>query len=403
MITAKKALDIILANVHPLKAGPIPLKEALGCCLAEDILAERLMPPTDRSAMDGYAVRAADLAKCPRKLRLVGEVKAGSAKRPKVKAGTCVRILTGASVPPGADAVVIQEETDEKDGLVNFLATTRVGSNIRIQGEEVTKGEVILRKAAVLDAAKIGLCALVGKAAVRVYGRPAVAILCTGQELRGPGARIAPHHLRDSNGPALRAALSSAGISRIACQIVPDDPKILTARLRTAAASHNVVILTGGVSVGKYDFVPEAVERIGATVLFHGVAMKPGRPQLYAALSGNRHIFGLPGNPMSVLTGFHELVLPAIRRMSGFDAGSCHFTIELPLARSVRGKGSRAEFVPAKLVSNTSRLRVSPIETHGSADLVAGAQADGVFMVPRNVRKIAAGRLVHFTPWRPIT
>ncbi len=402
MIAANEALDIILANVRPLKAGSIPLTEAIGSCLAADILAERHLPPTDRSAMDGYAVRAADLAKCPRELRLVGEVPAGSAKRPKVTAGTCATILTGGSVPPGADAVVKLEETDERDGFVNFLVTTRAGANIRVRGEEVRKGQVVLRKGTVLDAAKIGLCASVGKAAITAHPRPTVAVLCTGRELRGPRAKVQPHHLRDSNGPSLRAALTSAGIRRIACGIVPDDPNILTAKLTAAAGAHNVVILTGGVSVGKYDFVPEAIRRVRARVLFHGVAMKPGRPQLYARLSGNRHIFGLPGNPMSVLTGFHELVLPAIRRMSGFDVESCHPVLELPLARSVRGKTSRAEFIPAKLVSGKNGLRVSPIETHGSADLVAGAQADGVFVVPRHVGKIAAGRLVQFRPWRPI-
>ena len=403
MIAADEALDIILASVRPLKAAGIPLKQALGSCLAADIFADRDLPPTDRSAMDGYAVRAADLTACPRELRLVGEVSAGSARRPKVQPGTCARILTGGSVPPGADAVVKLEETVEKDSFVNFLATTKAGANIRVRGEEVGKGKVVLRKGTVLDAAKIGLCASVGKAAVKVHPRPTVAVLCTGRELRGPGAKVKPHHLRDSNGPALRAALSGAGIRRIACRIVPDDPDVLTARLKAAAAQHNAVILTGGVSVGKYDFVPEAIRRIRAKVLFHGVAMKPGRPQLYARVGGNRHIFGLPGNPMSVLTGFHELVLPAIRRMSGFEVESCRPVLDLPLAASVRGKTSRAEFVPARLVSDASGLRVSPIETHGSADLAAGAQADGVFVVPRNVARIDAGQLVQFRPWRPIT
>jgi len=402
LIATKEALKIILANVRPLKAARTPLNEALGCCLAEDIRADRDLPPTDRSAMDGYAVRAKDLAKSPRELRLVGEVAAGSAKCPKVTAGTCVRILTGASVPGGANAVVKLEETTERDDFVKFLAITKVGANICIQGEQVTKGRGVLSKGTVLNAAQIGLCASVGKVAVKVYGRPGVTVLCTGRELRQAGVKVRPHQLRNSNGPALLAALENAGISRIGHQIVPDDPRIIAEKLKAAAAKHNVIILTGGVSVGKYDFVPEAVRQIGATVRFHGVAMKPGKPQLYATLSGNRHIFGLPGNPLSVLTGFGELVLPAIRRLSGFDAESCHVTLKLPLVRSARSKANRAAFVLGKLIWSGKGLRVQPVESCGSADLVAGAQADGVVLVPKNVRRIAAGELVKFTPWRSI-
>ncbi len=402
MITTKKALKIILANVCPLMVVRNPLDEVLGCCLAEDIRADRDLPPTDRSAMDGYAVRAKDLAESPRELRLVGEVAAGIAKCPKVTEGTCVRILTGASVPKGADAVVKLEETTERDGFVKFLAITKVGANIRIQGEEVTKGRVVLCKGTVLNAARIGLCASVGKAAVKVYERPGVAVLCTGRELREAGTKVGPHQLRNSNGPALLAALENAGISRIEHQIVPDDPRILAEKLKVTAGRYNVIILTGGVSVGKYDFVPEAVRRIGANVRFHGVAMKPGKPQLYATLSGNRHIFGLPGNPLSVLTGFSELVLPAIRRLSGFDAESSHVTLKLPLSRSVHSKANRTAFVLGKLIWGRKGLQVASIKSCGSADLVAGAQADGVILVPRNIQRIAAGELVEFTPWRSI-
>ena len=403
LITIRRALEIVLANVRPMKTTGVLLDQALGRRLAGDILADRDLPPTDRSAMDGYAVRAKDLRRCPRELRLVGEVAAGSPRRPKVAPGTCVTILTGASIPPGSDAVVKVEETEERDGLVNFLATTKVGANIRVRGEEVKKHEVVLPKGTVLNAAQIGLCASVGKATVRVYGRPGVAVLCTGRELHQPGARVGPHHLRDSNGPALRAALKNAGIDEIAHQIVPDDPKTLTAKLKAAVARYELVILTGGVSVGKYDFVPEAVRRIGARVRFHRIAMKPGMPQLYATLSGNRHIFGLPGNPLSVLTGFYELVVPAIRRMSGLSPASCSPALRLPLAREVRcKKANRTTYVLGKLTWSGNGACVSPLKSHGSADLVAGAQADGVLAVPRNVGEISAGELVEFTPWRPI-
>ncbi len=402
MITIAKALSTVISNVRPLKTARLALGEVLGCCLGDDVYADRDLPPTDRSAMDGYAVHAKDIASSPSELRLVGEIAAGSMKCPKVAHGECVRILTGASVPPGVDAVVKQEETEELDGVVKFLGTIKVGANIRRQGEEAQKKQVLLPKGTILHAAQIGLCAAVGKATVRVYRRPSIAILCTGRELRGSGSKVATHQLRDSNGPTLVAALGEIGIVNIAHEIVPDDPKILTAKLKAAVAKHDVVILTGGVSVGKYDFVPEAVTSIGAKIRFHGVAMKPGKPQLYATAARNRHIFGLPGNPLSLLTGLYELVIPAIRRMEGYAIESCHVTFKLPLTRSLRSRGKRATFLPCKLIRSSSGLRVQPIKLCGSADLVAGAQADGVALVPRNVQEISAGELVEFSPWRPV-
>lgn len=402
MITIAKALKTVLSNVRPLKTTRRPLGDAQGFCLADDIRADRDLPPTDRSAMDGYAMRAKDLSRPLRELRLVGEVAAGSAKCPKVSPGECVYILTGASVPPTADTVVKQEETQELDGVVKFHRTTKLGANIRRQGEEARKGQVILPKGTILHAVQIGFCAAVGKATVRVYRRPRIAVFCTGQELRSPASRVSAHQLRNSNGPALVAALGEAGIENIAHEIVPDDLKTLTAKLRAAVVKHDVVILTGGVSVGKYDYVSEAVTAIGAKVRFHGVAMKPGKPQLYATASKNRHIFGLPGNPLSALTGFHELVIPAIRRMSGYAPGSCHMTLKLPLAGSLRSHGKRATFFPCKFIHSNKGLRIKPIRLCGSADLAAGAQADGVALVPRNVRELSAGELVDFSPWRPL-
>ena len=399
MITPTEALTIVLDNARPLKATSRPLNEALGCCLAEQVRADRDQPPTDRSAMDGYAVRARDLSRRPRELRLVGEVAAGGRDLPKVEAGTCVRILTGAVVPPGADAVVKLEDTEEGAGAVTFLEAEATGANIRRQGEEVREGEVVLNAGTVLGPAQIGLCALLGKAVVSVHRRPRPTVLCTGAELRDVGEKVRPHELRNSNGPALCASLNGAGYDEVVDEIVPDDPGVLAAKLAAAAEEHDVLILTGGVSVGKYDFVPEAVKRIGAAVRFHGVRMKPGKPQLYATLNGNRHIFALPGNPLSVLTGFYELVLPALRRMSGRPAESCRPRLRLPLGRALRCKGDRVQFVLAKLTSDEDGSRADPVESRGSADLAAGARADGVIVVSPDVREIPAGALVEFRPW----
>lgn len=403
MITVEKALATVLSSAQPLKTTRTSLCDASGCCLADDIRADRDLPPTDRSAMDGYAVRAADLTGAPCELRLVGEVAAGSSKRPKVTAGTCVTILTGAGVPPGADTVVKVEETKEKDGVVTFLASAKRGQNIRVRAEEVKKGIVILPRHTVLDAVQIGLCASVGKARLRVYRRPTVTVLCTGRELRSAEARVLPHQLRDSNGPSLQGALKSVGCENVPRTIVPDEPRALCKALKAATAKHDIVILTGGVSVGKYDFVPGAITQIGAKIRFHGVSMKPGKPQLYATLSRNRHIFALPGNPLSVLNGFYEFVLPAIRRMSGVPAEYCCRKLALPLTQSVRARGKGREvFVLAKLVRSAKGLGVCPVDSRGSADLVAAGRADGVFVMPRGADEAPAGLVVKFQPWREL-
>lgn len=401
LIAPARAFSIILDNVRPSTAARTDLKNSLGLVLARPIRADRDMPPTDRSAMDGYAVRFADLDKPPCQLRLVGEVAAGGANRPRVQPGTCVGILTGAAVPPGADTVVMVEDTVETDGVVRFRTKTPRGENIRRRGEEVRRGQVVLERGTVLGPAQIGVCASVGKAAVSAYSRPRVAVLCTGRELRTTDQRVGRHQLRDSNGPALVAALGRGGVRKVHHRLVTDDPKLLTRKLASAVARHDIVLLTGGVSVGKYDYVPHVVEAIGAKVRFHGVAMKPGKPQLYATLSGNRHIFGLPGNPLSVLTGFHQFVLPAIRRFSGADVEACSRSFRVRLGAPARSRGDRTSFVLVRLTRCAEGLTARPIKSVGSADLIAGAQADGVIAIGPNTPKIPAGEMVTFTSWRP--
>lgn len=401
LITPAEALEIVLSSVRPLKGQRVALGKAHGRFLAEDVRSDRDQPPADRSAMDGYAVIAADLVEAPAALRLVGEVAAGSPARPRVRRGTCAAVLTGGNVPPGADAVVPVEQTRREGPNVVFLAAPKRGSDIRRRGEEAPRGRLLLRKGTWLGPAEIGVCAMVGKAALRVGGRPKVAVLCTGAEVRRPDEPVAAHELRDSNGPALAAALAEVGIAA-ACSIVPDAPASIARRLRQVLQSRDVAIVTGGVSVGRYDYVPDVVRRIGGRVRFHGVAMKPGRPQLYAVLPRNRHVFGLPGNPVSVLTGFGELVLPALRRLAGAPRDSCRPTTMLALAEPARSKGNRAYFCLARLVHTSSGPRVAPVASSGSADVIAACGADGVIVIPVGVREMPDGSMVEFHAWKPL-
>lgn len=403
MITPDKALKIIFDHIRPLTTMRQPLDTSIGFCLAETIRADRDMPPADRSAMDGYAVRSSDLRSIPCTLRLTAEVAAGSSDRPRVRHGTCVRILTGANIPPGADTVVMLEHTTERGQNVTVHRKARQGANIRRRGEEARKGTVLLDRGTVLSPLQTGLCAAAGKSMVRVYAHPSAGVIITGREVRRAGESVRSHEVRDSNGPALSAALKSWGFSCGGLRMAPDNIKAISRLLDQMIQKHDVVFLTGGVSVGQYDYVPQAIKEISASIRFHHVAMKPGKPQLYATLGRNRHIFGLPGNPLSVLTGFHEFALPALRRLAGMPVEQCQPEIKLPLAGPAEARqDGRMHCIPARLIWKAQGPSVMPMPYHGSADMASVRQTDGVIVIPSGVTKWKKGLVVSFRPWRPL-
>jgi molybdopterin molybdotransferase len=296
--------------------------------------------------------------------------------------------------------VAVVERTTRENGCVVVLEPVRSGANIRRKGEEVRKGDTLLTTGTLLGPAEIGLCAAVGKATLAVHSRPRVALLCTGSELRTALQRVAAHEVRNSNGPAIEASLRVEGFDLLCNDVVSDDIDVLVGRLRRAAKAHDVIVLSGGVSVGRYDYVPEAVTRIGAKVRFHGVRMKPGKPVLYATLKGNRHIFGLPGNPLSAMNGFHEFVLPALRRLSGAPAESCRHAMHVPLGEPMKAHESRIEYVLSRLVWNGHGPTAVPVRSRGSADIASGCRADGMVILPDGVDSVPAGAWVEFRPWR---
>jgi len=317
-MSADDALSRILAAVPTLPTVEVALLDALGLVLAEDVRADLDVPPFRNSAMDGYAVRGDDVARLPVKLRVVGQIAAGTFPDRSIAQGEAMRIMTGAPLPDGADTVVRVEDTDNANDVVTIAAATPKGISVREAGEDLRKGERILTKATVLRPAEIGLLASLGRARIRVTKRPRVAVFSTGDEIVDAGAALAPGQIRDSNRYSLAAAIRAAGSDPVVGGIVPDDPGALRAAL-VAASSADAIVTSGGVSVGDHDHMKPVLSELG-TIDFWAIAIRPGRPLAFGELrDGDRRvpIFGLPGNAVSSLLTFELFVRPALLRMQG--------------------------------------------------------------------------------------
>jgi molybdopterin molybdotransferase len=401
LLTPQQAWSCILTHTTCLPATEVSAGEGFGHVLAEPVLADRNMPPADRSAKDGFAVRAADLRRLPVTLPIIGEVAAGSSAAPVVTDGTCARIFTGANLPPGADTVVQVEDTRSTGaGEVTVVRAEQAGANILRLGENARAGRVLVRAGCVLGSLHLAVAAAIGRTSLYVFRQPRVAIIATGRELRPPEAEVGVHQERDSNGPMLTAAFRAAGFPVASTCRVSDDLDAVTAALREALAVADAVVLSGGVSVGAYDFVPAAVTAVGASPHVHGVAMKPGKPFLFATAPDSRLVFGLPGNPLSAATTLHEFVLPALRRMAGWPEAGCRPLVRARLREAIANQPGRQRYVLATLEWNPSGPEVTPVDSQSSADLASSAGADGAVIVPPDAGGLAQGSLVDFRPWR---
>lgn len=399
LISPDQAYQAVMQAVQPLPSQVVDLRNCLGMTLAKPIKADRNLPPVNLSAMDGYAIQAQDASKETCRLAIIGECAAGSKPDVVIGKGQAARIYTGAMLPKGADAVAIVEQCSEEQDHVIVQGKIPPNANIFRRGENAARGEVLLPKGEPIASPQIGVCAAVGAATVSVIRLPTIMVLCTGEELRSANEPVKPYETRNSNGPMLQAALQEWRFeSRF--QIVPDSLPKIKAAIQRNLKKHDVIILTGGVSKGRYDFVKEAIEQIGGRIRFHGVAMKPGKPQLFATIGKNQCIFGLPGNPLSAMTGLHELVLPALRRMAGRPIEQCRHIFKAVLAKPVESKGDRLRFILGRLSFDGSNLCIEPVESQSSADIAASGRADGALMVPKDARKIQAGAVVEFRPWK---
>ncbi len=381
MITISTALDIIERETPKLVAERVAIEDSVGRVLAEDVVADTDMPPFDRSQMDGYAVRAADTKDAPAVLRLVGESAAGRGWKGRLKAGEAVRIMTGAPLPAGADAVQKIELTSEADGTVTINEPTAKGRFIVSKGKEVKRGATVLRRGTRISPANISVPAAFGYAKLKVSKRPRVAILATGTEIVPVAKRPKPDQIRNSNSLMLASLCQSAGAETVILPTVGDKLSDLTAAIASAAKTSDLVITTGGVSVGKYDLTKEAVAGLGAEIFFEKVKLKPGKPTVFARVK-KAYFFGLPGNPVSAAVTFHLLVRRALMLMQSASA------IELPSGFAViegeaKGTRERDSYLPATLATDAEgRLLAVPLRWHGSSDFIGFASADALVKIP---------------------
>ncbi|NOT62974.1 MAG: molybdopterin molybdotransferase MoeA [Acidobacteria bacterium] len=393
MLRIEDALELMLAHTPTLPSETIRLAEAVGHIVRAAALSDLDMPPFNRARMDGYALRAEDTnAASAVTLQSVGEIAAGASFSGTLRRGQAIRIMTGAPVPAGADAVekieVIQVNAD---GTITLNAAVKAGQFITPRASEARCGELVVNEGTLITPAVAAVLASFGYAQVRVSPRPRLALLSTGSELveahQTPGAA----QIRNSNTYSLAGYAARAGCEVIRTDIVKDDFEVTRAAIAEALSQAEVVMLSGGVSMGDYDLVKPALQALGAEIIVEKVAMHPGKPTVFAKL-GDKVIFGLPGNPVSVAVSFHLFALPVLRKLQGAS--------ELALSRCrayvtqhVKGAPPRRSHQPGRLQIRNGRAEVEPLKWVGSSDLVAFMRADCLIVVPEEQAMIATGEL----------
>lgn len=390
-------VERILASVSPLPDFPQPLMDALGLAVAEDVHAPISLPSFDNSSMDGYAVVRDDVLTAtpdqPVHLPVVGEIGAGRADLVALSPGTAVKIMTGAPVPRGCDAVVPYEWTDRGVAQVRITQVPSAGQHIRTRGDDVQEGDLLLEHGTVLGPRHLGLLAAVGRATVRCRPRPRVVVISTGSELREPGAPLGHDSIYDGNSFLLAAAARTAGAIAYRVGIVPDDPRTFTDALSDQLVRADLVVTSGGVSQGDFDVVKEALGQLGS-VWFGGVAMQPGKPQGFGTVGEDATpIFTLPGNPVSAYVSFETFVLPAIRRMMG----KLPYSRPLGRARLTHGISSpegKQQMVRGAYDVDRGGAFVAPVGGHGSHLIGDLATSNALIVVPPEVTALSAGDMV---------
>ncbi len=393
LISREEALRRILDSVKPIeRTEMVSIEESSGRVLAEDIMADKDVPPFDRAAMDGYAVKAEDTFGAsdqdPKKLRLTAIQNAGESTENPVGKGECIRIATGCPIPLGADAVVMVEFTEEKRGLVSIFRAVHPGANISPLGEDMKKGEIVLKQVELLAPAKIGVLAALGRRAVLVYQKPHVAVIPTGTEVAEIGSKLAEGQIYDVNSYTLTSVLSENGASVTRSPIVPDSFEQLKIAV-TRFLDHDLIVFSGGSSVGERDLLVKVIEESGS-LLFHGVQIKPGKPTLFGIVRGTP-VFGMPGYPTSCLSNAYIFLVPAVRKMARLPEKRPK-TVKAKMGKRIVSASGREQFLPVRLTEGRAYAVFKM-----SGDITSMAKADGYVILPVNLDVVEEGEEVTVT------
>ncbi len=390
----------MLDGVRPLNPIDMGLTDARGCILAEDVRAPWPLPPFDNSAMDGYAVVSGQIGQptssAPVRLKVIDDIPAGTRPRATIGPGTAARIMTGAPMPYGADAVIPVEYTDGGMPVVTLFGGVRAGQNVRRAGDDVHSGAMVLTAGTVMDARQAALAAAVGRARVVIHPRPRVVVLTTGSELVEPGRQLGPGMINDVNGSALAVAAAELGAEAFWVGPVADEADLFRNALEDQLVRADLVITTGGVSVGAYDTVKNVLSSLG-TVEFVKVAMQPGMPQGHGHIAGVP-IFNLPGNPVSAMVSFEVFVRPVLRRMLGFSE-LARSVVEATVTQDFDSPLGKRQYARGQLVHTAEGYLFHPAAAQQSHQVAVLAHATGLAVVPESVQHVVAGARVPVMPF----
>lgn len=390
--SVNEALQSVLQSARCLDIETVRLEHALDRVLAQDVIANRDQPPYDVSAMDGYALRSADLTSVPVTLTIIEDIKAGDMPSKQIQAGQCARIMTGAPVPQGANAVLRVEDTQAAgENLVQINVAVQARNDIRLLGENMRNGEIVLRTGTEITPGVVGILASVKCAELQVYRRPRVAILSTGDELEDMNDPVDPNKIPNANSYALMAQVQSLGITPTLLGIARDDPAELAEYLQRGL-HFDVLLVSGGSSVGVHDHVRPTLENLGVKMLFWRVSMKPGHPLAFG-MTDKSLVFGLPGNPVSSMVCFEEFVAPALRKMMGHTRLHRR-VLTARLTHDVKHKAGRTEFIRVTLAQDEQGYTATSTGSQSSGVLMAMAKADGLLVIPAANTGMKTGELV---------
>lgn len=389
VFSVEEALEQVLATVRVLEPERVPILEALGRVLAEEVVADRDIPPLSNSAMDGYAVRAADAAQVPARLRVIAEAPAGRLCPVEVVPGTTVRIMTGAPLPPGADTVVPFEQTRTDGEWVEILQPPKPGANVRPAGEDVRAGETVLKPGQVLRPQEIGMLAALGRTEVTVIRRPRVAILATGDEVVPPWETPGPGQIRDANSYTVAAQVRRYGGIPLLLGVVRDEESLIRKGIRRALEERaDLIVTSGGVSIGDFDLVKQVLAAEGE-IRFWSLRMKPGRPLAFGVVAGIP-LVGLPGNPVSAMIATELFIRPALLKMQGFREWPWP-RVRARLRDPIPRKDNRRHYLRVRLHETPDGLEATLTGDQGSGILSSLVKADGLAIIPEDADHLPAG------------